>query len=64
MHMRLKMQVQQVTVHARTKVEGYTPPAFWDQLQPIREALKINVIANGEIWTNSDAKHYRLGVGL
>lgn len=45
-----------VTVHARTKADGYTPPAFWDQLQPIREALNINVIANGEIWNNADAK--------
>ena len=45
-----------VTVHARTKADGYTPPAFWDQLQPIREALTINVIANGEIWNNTDAK--------
>lgn len=45
-----------LTVHARTKAEGYTPPAFWDQLQPIHEALNINVIANGEIWTNTDAK--------
>ncbi|WP_212846448.1 tRNA dihydrouridine synthase [Acinetobacter sp. TGL-Y2] len=45
-----------LTVHARTKAEGYTPPAFWDQLKPIKDALKINVIANGEIWTNADAK--------
>ena len=45
-----------VTVHARTKADGYTPPAFWDQLAPIREALNINVIANGEIWNNQDAK--------
>lgn len=52
-----------VTVHARTKAEGYTPPAFWDQLQPIREALKINVIANGEIWTNADAKQCQLESG-
>lgn len=52
-----------VTVHARTKAEGYTPPAFWDQLQPIREALTINVIANGEIWTNTDAKQCRLESG-
>ena len=52
-----------VTVHARTKADGYTPPAFWDQLQPIREALKINVIANGEIWTNADAKQCRLESG-
>lgn len=52
-----------VTVHARTKADGYTPPAFWDQLQPIREALKINVIANGEIWTNADAKQCQLESG-
>lgn len=45
-----------VTVHARTKADGYTPPAFWDQLQPIRHALSINVIANGEIWNNQDAR--------
>ena len=52
-----------VTVHARTKADGYTPPAFWDLLQPIRETLKINVIANGEIWTNADAKQCQLESG-
>ncbi|MEN8383057.1 tRNA-dihydrouridine synthase [Acinetobacter radioresistens] len=52
-----------VTVHARTKADGYTPPAFWDQLQPIREALKINVIANGEIWNNTDARQCQLESG-
>lgn len=49
-----------LTVHARTKAEGYKPPAFWDQLRPIREALNINVIANGEIWNNADAKQCQL----
>ncbi len=52
-----------LTVHARTKAEGYMPPAFWDQLKPIQEALKINVIANGEIWTNADAKQCRIESG-
>ncbi|WP_213070125.1 tRNA-dihydrouridine synthase [Acinetobacter radioresistens] len=52
-----------VTVHARTKADGYTPPAFWDQLQPIREALKIDVIANGEIWNNTDARQCQLESG-
>lgn len=52
-----------VTVHARTKADGYTPPAFWDQLAPIREALNINVIANGEIWNNQDAKQCLLESG-
>lgn len=45
-----------LTVHARTKADGYTPPAYWEKIQPIKDALNINVIANGEIWTNLDAK--------
>lgn len=45
-----------LTVHARTKADGYTPPAYWEKIQPITKALKINVIANGEIWSNADAK--------
>ncbi|MBJ9986618.1 tRNA-dihydrouridine synthase [Acinetobacter sp. S40] len=45
-----------LTVHARTKADGYTPPAYWEKIQPIQNALKINVIANGEIWNNADAK--------
>ena len=45
-----------LAVHARTKADGYTPPAYWEKIQPITEALKINVIANGEIWNNADAK--------
>lgn len=52
-----------LTVHARTKAEGYKPPAFWDQLRPIRDAIKINVIANGEIWNNADAKQCQLESG-
>ena len=45
-----------LTVHARTKADGYTPPAYWEKIQPITEALNINVIANGEIWNATDAK--------
>lgn len=45
-----------LTVHARTKADGYTPPAYWEKIQPIKDALSINVIANGEIWNNQDAK--------
>ncbi len=38
-----------ITVHARTKAEGYRPPAHWHWLARIREALTIPVIANGDI---------------
>lgn len=38
-----------LTVHARTKAEGYKPPARWEALAPLREALSIPIIANGDI---------------
>lgn len=38
-----------ITVHARTKVDGYKPPARWEWLARINEALTIPVIANGDI---------------
>lgn len=44
-----------LTVHARTKADGYTPPAYWEKILPIKGALNINVIANGEIWNYQHA---------
>lgn len=44
----------EITVHARTKVEGYKPPAHWDWLARIREAVDVPVIANGEVWSVAD----------
>lgn len=44
-----------LTVHARTKLEGYKPPAHWEWVGKIREAIRIPVTANGEIWTLQDA---------
>ncbi|MHA3084084.1 tRNA-dihydrouridine synthase [Acinetobacter sp. ANC 5383] len=52
-----------LTVHARTKADGYTPPAYWEKIRPIREALKINVIANGEIWNYQHAKACQIQSG-
>ncbi|MBY0385467.1 tRNA-dihydrouridine synthase family protein, partial [bacterium] len=43
-----------LTVHARTKVDGYKPPAYWEHVAPLRQRLKIPVIANGEVWTHED----------
>ncbi len=44
----------ELTVHARTKEEGYRPPAHWEYIHQIREAISIPVIANGEIWNLED----------
>lgn len=48
-----------LTVHGRTKVQGYKPPAFWDQIALLREPLSIPVVANGEIWNADDAQRCR-----
>lgn len=48
-----------VTVHARTKLEGYKPPAHWEWIARIREAVSIPVVANGEIWTVEDLHRCR-----
>ncbi len=44
-----------LTVHARTKVEGYKPPAYWDWIAKIKQVTDIPIIANGEIWSAEDA---------
>ena len=44
----------ELVVHARTKTDGYKPPAHWHYLREIREALDIPVVANGEVWSRED----------
>lgn len=48
-----------LVVHARTKTEGYTPPAHWSFIKSMKEVVKIPVIANGEIWTAHDYTNCR-----
>lgn len=45
----------ELVVHARTKADGYRPPAYWERIAAIRDAVSIPVIANGEIWSPDDA---------
>jgi len=47
--------IQWLTVHARTKTEGYKPPAYWDWIKQIKDVVTIPVLANGEIWTPAQA---------
>ena len=49
----------ELVVHARTKADGYKPPAYWDRIHAIRESVAIPVIANGEIWNAGDARRCR-----
>lgn len=43
-----------LTVHARTKEEGYEPPAHWHWVAKIREAVAIPVVANGDVFSLQD----------
>jgi len=46
--------IEALVVHARTKVDGYRPPARWEWLARIRESVQVPVIANGEVWSVTD----------
>ena len=49
----------EIVVHARTKADGYRPPAYWEHIPAIRAAVTVPVVANGEIWTVADAQRCR-----
>lgn len=49
----------ELVVHARTKADGYRPPAYWERIAEISEAVAVPVIANGEIWNVADAMRCR-----
>ncbi len=61
-----------LTVHCRTKTNGYTPPAYWEWIPRIKEQVSIPIVANGEIWNIDDFKkclketeceHFMIGRG-
>jgi tRNA-dihydrouridine synthase C len=49
----------ELVVHARTKAHGYRPPAYWERIADIRNAVRVPVVANGEIWSVQDALRCR-----
>ncbi|NLD14740.1 MAG: tRNA dihydrouridine(16) synthase DusC [Gammaproteobacteria bacterium] len=44
----------QLVVHARTKLQGYKPPAHWEWVAKIQDVVPVPVLANGEIWSLQD----------
>lgn len=46
-----------VTLHARTRSQGYQPGCKWEAFGELKQALSIPVIANGDIQTAEDAKY-------
>ena len=46
--------ISQLVVHARTRAQGYKPPAHWEWVARIAEVVDVPVFANGDIWTLAD----------
>lgn len=47
--------IHYITLHPRTKVDGYGPPAKWDLIAEAKSILKIPLIGNGDILNVDDA---------
>lgn len=47
--------VQLVTVHGRTRMQFYEGRANWDAIAAVRDAIRIPLIANGDVETVEDA---------
>lgn len=64
---------EQLVVHARTKADGYKPPAHWEWVARVKDVVAVPVFANGDIWTLDDwqrcrevsgVENFMLGRGL
>lgn len=49
----------ELCIHARTRTDGYRPPAYWSRAGDVTARLALPVLINGEIWTPAD---YRLAI--
>lgn len=49
----------QLVVHARTKADGYKPPAHWEWVAMVQDVVSVPVFANGDIWTVDDWRRCR-----
>ncbi|MCM2324789.1 MAG: tRNA-dihydrouridine synthase family protein [Oligoflexia bacterium] len=48
-----------LTIHGRTKVQGYLPPAHWKPIGQVKRRLGLPIVANGEIWNLEDFRRCR-----
>ena len=51
--------VEGLVVHARTKNDGYRPPAHWEWVGRIADVVAVPVVANGEVWNEDDWRRCR-----
>ena len=51
-----KAGAKAITIHARTRAQGYSGHADWNIIKEVKQSVKIPVIGNGDIKTPIDAK--------
>ena len=49
----------ELIIHARTKRDGYRPPAHWEEIARAHELVSLPIIVNGDIWNPADAQRAR-----
>ena len=49
--------VQMITVHGRTREQGYSGSAEYDTIAAVKAAIKVPVVANGDIDSPEQARH-------
>lgn len=55
--------IDELVVHARTRADGYAPIRRWEWVAHIRDAVKLPLIANGEVWNVADWRAIRAASG-
>lgn len=61
-----------LTIHARTKLQGYAPPAHWHWVGEVRKRMQLPIVVNGDIRNEEDfarcrevsgCQHFMIGRG-
>lgn len=52
-----------ITIHARTRAQGYSGIARWEYIKQVKEAVSIPVIGNGDVRSPEDAKRMLMETG-
>lgn len=58
-----QLGVAAVTLHARTAEDRYGPPAAWEHIARLVEAVAVPVLGNGDLWDADDALRMRAETG-